>query len=313
MQGPQQAVWKKGKKKLKGSTFKEDMLRALVVELIREFVLPTNPTRAGELIKRVEETDRQKGGPEDDLDIDGDDDGNYVAGHASRRSSPSGSILRPWPKSTAPTRSSTNIWRGFVLTLRQLFYKFVSRAVIANTLNEYKRLGVIVRDGRRAGLIDWAAIEDRTRNLDNWRTYRSPEDAVRKIAADYAEDPWRGQRRRPEVWIEKDALVGVIEPVCRRWMLPSFAARGNGSNKRTLSGWQRFADILGDGQTPIVLHLGDHDPTGLDATATCASGWRPRGHRRPPHRAQLRPSPALCAAAPKPGQRDGFPRRRLRA
>ena len=54
---------------------------------------------------------------------------------------------------------------GFVLTLRQLFYQFVSRCLIDNTQSDYKRLGIVVKSGRRAGLIDWDAIEDRTRNV----------------------------------------------------------------------------------------------------------------------------------------------------
>ena len=56
---------------------------------------------------------------------------------------------------------------GFTLTLRQLFYQFVSRPALglANTLGDYKRLGRTVTDARRAGLIDWDAIEDRTRNV----------------------------------------------------------------------------------------------------------------------------------------------------
>ena len=156
--------------------------------------------------------------------------------------------------------------RGFVLTLRQLFYQFVSRAAIANAQNEYKRLGIIVRDARRAGLIDWDAIEDRTRGLENWRTYGNPEDTIREVAEGYAEDPWRGQRYRPEVWIEKDALTGVIEPVCRRWMLPSFAARGNGSDSEIYRAGKRFARMLAAGRRPLVLYLGDHDPTGIDAS-----------------------------------------------
>jgi hypothetical protein len=156
--------------------------------------------------------------------------------------------------------------RGFVLTLRQLFYQFVSRALIANQTGEYKRLGVIVRDARRAGLIDWAAIEDRTRNLQSWQSFRGPKDAIDGRARTYAEDLWRGQRYRPEVWIEKDALTGVIEPACARWRLPSFAARGNGSDSELYRAGKRFALMRASGHIPIVLYFGDHDPTGLDAT-----------------------------------------------
>ena len=154
---------------------------------------------------------------------------------------------------------------GFTLTLRQLFYQFVARALIANLLSEYKRLGHIIRDARRAGLIDWDAIEDRTRSLNGWAFYRNPENAILEAAESYAEDLWRGQRYRPEVWIEKEAVVGVVEPACRRWRLPSFPARGNGSDSELYLAGQRFARLLKAGCTPLVLYFGDHDPTGLDA------------------------------------------------
>jgi hypothetical protein len=156
--------------------------------------------------------------------------------------------------------------KGFVLTLLQLFYQFVSRALIANEQSEYKRLGAIVRDARRAGLIDWAAIEDSTRGLEAWRAYLDPQAALREVAEGYAQDPWRGQRWRVEVWIEKEALVGVIEPVCERRRLPYFAARGNGSDSELYRAGKRFASQLRAGQAPLVLYLGDHDPTGIDAT-----------------------------------------------
>jgi hypothetical protein len=67
-------------------------------------------------------------------------------------------------------------------------------------------------------------------------------------------------------WIEKEALVGVIEPVCERRRLPYFAARGNGSDSELYRAGKRFASQLRAGQAPLVLYLGDHDPTGIDAT-----------------------------------------------
>jgi hypothetical protein len=105
---------------------------------------------------------------------------------------------------------------GFVLTLRQLFYQFVSRPALglANTFDDYKWLGRTVTDARRAGLIDWDAIEDRTRNVHRLPTWDDPPEIVASCAEQYREDLWASQRYRPEIWIEKDALTGVIEEVC---------------------------------------------------------------------------------------------------
>jgi hypothetical protein len=152
---------------------------------------------------------------------------------------------------------------GFILTLRQLFYQFVSRALIENRQSEYKRLGDIVKNGRRAGL---EAIEDRTRNMRGSPSWDSPEVIVAAVADQYREDLWRGQPFRPEVWIEKDALLGVIEGVCDEYRLPYFACRGNNSESEQYKAGKRFEALLESGLTPVVLHLGDHDPNGLDMT-----------------------------------------------
>lgn len=154
---------------------------------------------------------------------------------------------------------------GFSLTLRQLYYQFVARDIIANRQTEYKRLGSIINDARLAGLIDWDAIEDRTRSLRSYRTHASPADAARKLAENYIEDLWATQPCHVEVWIEKDALVGVIEPVCGRWRLPHFACRGYTSQSEQYVAGQRLGEAAEFKRT-VVLHLGDHDPSGLDMT-----------------------------------------------
>lgn len=161
--------------------------------------------------------------------------------------------------------------RGYTLTLRQLYYQFVSRDLLANKQTEYKRLGKIVNDARVAGMLDWSAIEDRTRNVKKPSVWDSPESIIRAVADQYQEDPWKGQPFRPEVWIEKDALVGVIERVCEEHRVPFFACRGYVSQSEAYDAGKRFQRVRRGGQTPLVLHLGDHDPSGLDMTRDIGS------------------------------------------
>jgi hypothetical protein len=142
----------------------------------------------------------------------------------------------------------------------------VSRDLIANKQSEYKRLGSIVNDARLAGEIDWDAIEDRTRNRSVPPSWSSPQQIMQIVAEQYQEDPWRDQRWSPEVWIEKDALIGVVEPVCNRNRVPYFACRGYTSQSEAYAAGKRFAAARRRGKRPIVLHLGDHDPSGLDMT-----------------------------------------------
>ena len=86
------------------------------------------------------------------------------------------------------------------------------------------------------------------------------------FAPRYREDLWARQSYRPEVWVEKDALLGVIEDVCSEFRVPYFATRGNASATLVYEAGKRFAKYAGQGLTPLVLHLADHDPNGIDMT-----------------------------------------------
>jgi hypothetical protein len=156
--------------------------------------------------------------------------------------------------------------QGFTLTLRQLYYQFVANDLIPNKQTEYKRLGSIINDARLAGLIDWDAIEDRTRNVKTIPSWRDPKDIMNGVVNAYQEDLWEGQDCRVEVWIEKDALMGVVEPVCKRWRVSSFACRGYSSQSEQYAAGKRFEELIAQDITPIILHLGDHDPSGIDMT-----------------------------------------------
>jgi hypothetical protein len=156
--------------------------------------------------------------------------------------------------------------QGFKLTLRQLYYQFVSRDIIPNTVQSYKSLGDVINDGRLAGLIDWDAIEDRTRNLRSSPHWSSPRSIVRACADQFAVDLWDTQGNYVEVWIEKDALVGVIEGICTELDVPYFACRGYTSQSEMWGAAQRLIERENRGKKTTIIHLGDHDPSGIDMT-----------------------------------------------
>ena len=155
--------------------------------------------------------------------------------------------------------------QGFILTLRQLYNQFVARDLIANKQSEYKRLGSVVNDGRLAGLIDWDSIEDRTRNLQSLPTWASPSSILDAVASQYRVDRWATQPYRVEVWVEKEALVGVFARVCDRLRVDYFACRGYVSQSELHSAAMRLK-AYGRRQKTVVLHFGDHDPSGIDMT-----------------------------------------------
>jgi len=156
--------------------------------------------------------------------------------------------------------------QGYDLTLRQLYYQFVSRDLIPNRQSEYKKLGDTIADGRLAGLVDWEHIVDRGRWLRELAHWDDPSDIVRGAAGQFRIDKWEDQPYRIETWIEKDALVGVIERPCQSNDVPFFSCRGYTSASEMWGASQRILQHLGQGQHVRILHLGDHDPSGLDMT-----------------------------------------------
>jgi hypothetical protein len=157
--------------------------------------------------------------------------------------------------------------QGFDLTLRQLYYQFVARDHIPNSQREYKKLSETISDARLAGLIDWDSIVDRTRILRKTTHWQSTKQILKATISNYTIDKWEGQPYQPEVWIEKDALIGVIAPVCEELDLTYIAVRGyNSQSEMWRAGHYRFGLADAKDQTPYILHLGDHDPSGLDMT-----------------------------------------------
>lgn len=153
---------------------------------------------------------------------------------------------------------------GYTLTVRQLYYQLVARDIVPNTEKSYKYITRVVNDARIAGLIDWDAIEDRTREFIARQRWTSPKDIFTAAANSYHTDPWATQEYRPFVIVEKEALVGVFTKVCREYDVPLLAARGYPS----ASVMREFVtqQVLTSDQQPVVLHFGDHDPSGIDMT-----------------------------------------------
>jgi hypothetical protein len=165
--------------------------------------------------------------------------------------------------------------QGYDLTLRQLYYQFVARDIIPNNQREYKNLGSIINDARLAGLIDWDCIVDRTRNVRGNAHWDKPSDIIAACAHQFMFDKWGNQPCRVEVWIEKDALVGVVERACRTLDISYFSCRGYVSQSEIHEAARdRLIPYQQQGQECIVLHLGDHDPSGIDMSRDIEARFR---------------------------------------
>lgn len=155
--------------------------------------------------------------------------------------------------------------QGYELTLRQAYYQLVARGYIPNNERSYKNIGNLINDGRLAGLIDWYAITDRTRNLRGNSHWDTPAEVIESAKYSYRLDKWEGQPNYVEVWVEKDALVDVVGQACRPLDVPFFSCRGYTSQSEMWAAAQRFIR-RGDREQRIIIHLGDHDPSGIDMT-----------------------------------------------
>lgn len=156
--------------------------------------------------------------------------------------------------------------QGYTLTLRQLYYQMVSRNFIANKPVEYERLGRIVTDAREIGEIDWYAIEDRGRGCYLPGHVPTPEEVLDGIERQLRLNPWLEQDVFLVVAVEKAALEGVIERPASRWRAPYMSCKGYLSASEAWRTGRRFEAAVQAGKRPVLLHLGDHDPSGLQMT-----------------------------------------------
>lgn len=156
--------------------------------------------------------------------------------------------------------------KGYTLTLRQLFYQLVATNRIENTVREYKNLGVVVTDGRYAGVLDWEHITDRVRVIQQTPRWESVEDLLIATADQFNIDTWATQPYRPEVWIEKDALIELAKEACDAFDIPFVAVKAYNSASAMWEATKRFREYVRSGQRPLILHLGDHDYTGDDCS-----------------------------------------------
>jgi hypothetical protein len=149
--------------------------------------------------------------------------------------------------------------KGFRLTLRQLYYQFVARDWFGNSDKNYNLLGRAINTGRMIGLVDWSAIEDRTRFPRSSTHWDSIKEIVESAIWSYRIDKWETTLAKVEAWVEKDALIDIVERVCNDYDVTCFSCRGYVSQTAMREAALRFMEKPG-----VIIHLGDHDPSGID-------------------------------------------------
>ena len=153
--------------------------------------------------------------------------------------------------------------QGLRLTLRQLYYQLVSRNVIPNVEKSYKNLSSLVSDARLSGRMDWAAIEDRVRVPKRPSEWNNLAELAEGALRAYRLPRWEGQKFYVELWVEKDALAGVLQPLAWEYHVTMMVNRGYSSQSAMYDAGNRFSRE-GRGKSCVLLYLGDFDPSGED-------------------------------------------------
>lgn len=154
--------------------------------------------------------------------------------------------------------------QGYRLTLRQLYYQLVSSDIIENKPSEYGKLSTLLKEGRMGGMVDWDAIEDRLRRPDKPAAWENPAQIIESCIRQYRCNRMEGQNVYLEVWVEKDALSGVLKRVTEQYGVPIVVNRGYSSVTAMFDAHERFENAHERRQIIKVIYIGDFDPSGKD-------------------------------------------------
>jgi hypothetical protein len=148
------------------------------------------------------------------------------------------------------------------MTVRQVSYQATVRGVIEKTEAGYNKVQTDLVLMRRSGELPYEWLADATRWMRKPRTFGGIEEALQNCAAFYRKSLWRNAGAYVEIWLEKDALAGVIYPITNTYDVPLMVARGYAS----LSFLHSAAEHINALDVPAyIYHLGDFDPSGVNA------------------------------------------------
>ncbi|MGI8707257.1 MAG: hypothetical protein ACR2LG_03500 [Actinomycetota bacterium] len=163
------------------------------------------------------------------------------------------------------------------MTVRQVFYRLVSAGVVDKTEAQYKstvcRLLTEMRlqhsedevelllSSNPGPTVPYGWIADNTRWMRKPVTFSGTDDALRRTAELYRRNLWDDADAYVEVWLEKEALAGVLIEETSEYDVPLMVTRGYPS----LSFVAEAAEVIGDKDKPAFLYyFGDRDPSGVD-------------------------------------------------
>jgi hypothetical protein len=148
------------------------------------------------------------------------------------------------------------------MTVRQVFYQLVARDVIEKSEADYH--GTVIRlmtDMRLDGSLSFDSIVDETRRVRVTQTYDNLQDAIEQTARYYRRSALKQSSDYLEIWVEKDALSGVLWDVTSDYDVPLMVSRGMPSLTFLHTTAQAIA--ANQDKNTYIYQFGDHDPTGV--------------------------------------------------
>lgn len=147
------------------------------------------------------------------------------------------------------------------MTVRQVYYQLVSLGAVEKTEAEYKTVVRLLTEMRIEGSLPFDSIADNTRWMRKPRSFSSLEQALRITAETYKRATWDNQSDYLEIWLEKDALAGIVYEITEPWDIPLMVTRGYPSVSYLYGAAQAIESC---GKPTHLYYLGDHDPSGVD-------------------------------------------------
>ena len=148
------------------------------------------------------------------------------------------------------------------MTLRGLFYRVVSAGWLPSTeRRHYDQLGRIMVRLREAGVVPFAWLVDHVRSTIKPSSWSGLTDFADTVRDAYRMDFWSRLPAYVHVFVEKDAMAGVLAPVTEEYDVSLSVVRGFVS----VSFAYEIGELWSRIEKPIfAYYLGDHDPSGLD-------------------------------------------------
>lgn len=155
------------------------------------------------------------------------------------------------------------------LTVRQLYYQLVAKLVIPNELKQYQKVSRVNTTLRRNDIVPWSAFEDRTRRTIEKRGESDVHEFAYWQMDSFLNYNYYGrcyvqnQDNYVEVAVEKDALSSIVSDAIWKYCTRLNIVKGQVSATMLNEMAERFEQAVFNGQHPILLYLGDFDPTGI--------------------------------------------------